>query len=157
MIVTRDFESLILAAHTPNFIELSDIDGNLYVNVTSSYGVSLDLKYIVYNNAINFNAYEVTRLLYDNLENYQDPFDYSADVTYDENSSYHYGNVTFTFTDDSESEIIKTVIVVNAALQVNECVQMGFFLNEPLRAKCNAEVLDDIYAFEYTLNQEMHT
>ncbi len=157
MILIQDFESQIIAAHNPNYIILGEVEDRLTVSIAGSFTEDLEFVYTPSpNGTVVVNILEITKQLYLNLENYQDPFDYTETVLYTESENYHYGKLNMDFTDGDDSVITKELTVVNAALQVNECITMGFYIGKPLQVYCNSAELDDLYNFDYELNMDLH-
>ena len=157
MIIIKDFESKYLAAHSPNFITLGEID--TYIDVTYTSTFANDFTFTVapnLNNEFPVNILEYSKCLYKNLEDYKDPFTYDETVAYGVSDNYHYGEMTITIEDLSGDIITKEIRLINSALQPGECITMDFYIDKPLRLYNNALEVEDVIAFNYELNMDLH-
>lgn len=89
--------------------------------------------YTANDGKVNINIKEITRLVYDNLANYEDPFDYTADKLYTEDDAYHFIKLDIDITDGASSNVqINDIKVINAALDVGECLIIASLIDEVL-------------------------
>lgn len=112
--------------------------------------------YTANDGIIKLNIREITRLVYDNLANYEDPFDYTADQLYTETDEYHFIKIDIDITDGASDNLqVLDLKIVNAALDVGECLLIASLIDEILDEEAGKEgVLLDALAFD--LNHSLH-
>lgn len=156
MIVEQDFESNIIAGHSPNHLVLSEVDGFINVTFSASFlNEDVIFKRIAHNGNVNLKLLAITK----NVNN--NGFDFS-------NAIFSNQTLTVTITDAGSGTYTKELIVLNSALQISEGVIMPWFLNkrlghpklaEPLVNGCNllADIQEpDNIVFNYDLNFNLH-
>ena len=156
--ITHPFESSYLSAHTPNFIIFNEVDTLLTAYFQSEFlKTPLTLKYQPINGYVKVNILEVTKQIYSQIKEYEDPFKYETDVLYSDGDNYHYGILNVSFTDKSENVFNFSLNILNNSLQVNESLNNAFYLNKRLGVYCNATEIQNIpESFSYDLNMDLH-
>lgn len=154
MIVYQPFESTLLGVGD-NYVVLSGVLGYVDCRFTVR-GVETkvyNFRYTAYNGIVDVNIREITRLVYDNLKFYQDPFDYSGDVLYTELDAYHFIKLDILFTDGNLDTIsINDISIINAALDVGECLLLSSLEDEILNEEAGKGSSQSPYEFNYDLN-----
>lgn len=134
---------------------------SVYADVTYTvYGTETriyDFCPIAHNGEIELNIREITKLVYDNLENYQDPFDYTGTQLYTETDGYHYIKIHISATDADNSIVeVLGLSVVNAALDVGECLILPSLEDEILDENAGKGDSQTTVALAYGLNFYLH-
>ncbi len=158
MIVSLDFESTIVAAHTPTYMQLEDAGDYVEVSFNGDFIEPVVFKLVTFDGKVTINIHELTKQIYSKIDSYKDPFDYTETVEYYPEDKYHIGELNLTITDSEDETIERNLTVLNSALQVNECIVSAFYINKRLGNFCQSEVLldDDYIGFNYDLNFDLH-
>ena len=157
MIVSLDFESTILAAHTPSFIQLEEVGEYVEVSFSGDFIEDTTFKYVAFDGNLTINIYEITKQIYSKIESYRDPFDYIETKEYYPEDKYHIGELVVSITGSDGDTITKELTILNNALQVNECIVNAFYIDKRLGYYCQSEMLtEDDYVFNYDLNMDLH-
>lgn len=135
MNIKQNLEDIILFGHTPNFLILENIDTHFdvrYVLKTDSIE-EIDTFIQVFDSEYALDISEATKLVYENVKNYIDPFDYTATKIFTESDNYHYMLMDVICTDRiGSSEQVTDIKIINGSLQINECVKGSDFLDQRL-------------------------
>lgn len=157
MNVSQPLESTLIGVGD-NYIVLENIVDYIDVvfTVRGTVTETFNHRYTAHNGEVALNLREITRLVYDNLENYEDPFDYTADVLYTETDSYHFIKLDVDITDANVDNIqINDINVINAALDVGECLLLTSLLDEVLNDDAGKTVIV-LDSLNYDLNFSLH-
>lgn len=156
MVITSNLESQLIGVGDvfivlDEVVDFADVTYTVRGVITESFEFSP----IANNGRIILNLEEITRLVYDNLENYEDPFLYEGDVTYTETDAYHFIKLDISITDNNQDNIqINDVCVINAALQVSECILLTVFDGTELNSQ-TAKTPSQFYGLNYDLNTDI--
>lgn len=103
MNILQNFKAGVLAAHTPNHLILENCVGKVRIIVSGS-AIEAGFDRYSHNGRLTVDFQEVLKMVYTKHANndYQDPFDYSADELYFFASNYHWASVTVTLTDSED-------------------------------------------------------
>lgn len=105
---------------------------------------------------VEINIREIARLVYDNVQFYQDPFDYTANVLYTETDGYHFIKIDIAIVDGASSTVdINEIRVVNAALDISECLLLPALIGEVLDDNAG-KTTSNFGAFNYDLSLTLH-
>ncbi len=141
-----------------NYIVMENVVDNIDVTYTVR-GVNTEVynfNFTANDGEVDLNLREITRLVYDNVEFYQDPFDYENDVLYTETAGYHYIKLDISITDaNSDNVTINDISVINAALDVGECLLLTALVDNTLNQE-TAKQPTNFIALNYDLNFALH-
>ena len=156
MNIRQGLESSVIGVGD-NYIVLENCVGSVDVNFTVRGGETniYSFRYSPNDGVLDVNLREITRLVYDNLEFYQDPFTYDGDVLYTETDNYHFLKIDFEAQDSSDTVSINDISVVNAALDVGECLILTSLTDKILDQEAAVEPTSFI-ALNYDLNFALH-
>ncbi|TSE05246.1 hypothetical protein [Aquimarina algiphila] len=71
---------------------------------------------------VTVNLLDITKLIYESIDNFTDPFDYTTTTLFKESDGYHYSKLNMTFEDATETPInVNDIAVVNGVFQTKEC------------------------------------
>lgn len=92
MTIIQNLESDYLAAHSPNKIIIEDSEDVLDATVILHGATAKEytIRGYAFHGRVEIDLQDITRLVYGNLKNYVDPFDYTATKLYTEHDNYHY-------------------------------------------------------------------
>lgn len=159
MNIQQNLESNLIGVGD-NYIVLQGVEGYVDVAYTTKgiINETFNFRYTANYGEVNLNLREVTRLVYDNLENYEDPFDYQATKLFTEVDAYHFMILDINIIDGIGDEInVDGTRVINAALDVGECLILTSIIDEVLDDNAgkggNFVVLDGL---NFDLNRTLH-
>ena len=129
-----------------NYIVLENVQ--TYADITYTIkgvtNTTFNICPVASNGVIELNLREITRLVYDNLENYSDPFDYTADKLYTETDGYHFVKLDIVAVDANNDTVsILDLQVINAALDVGECLILTSLVDKELNDDSGKEAQPD--------------
>lgn len=141
-----------------NYLVIENIDTFIDV-VFTVHGVSdeqFEFTYRANAGEAAINLREITRLVYDNVEHYQDPFTYDDDVLYTETDGYHFIKLDIDITDASAENLqVHDIKVINAALDVGECLILTSLQDEVLNEQAG-KTPSNFLEFNYDLALTLH-
>ena len=143
--IKTDLEANIIAAHVPNIIVLENVSNFLDFTWTMvmANNVSATFSFVPdANGEVEINLLEITSIIYQNLANYTDPFDYSATVIYTQADPYHYAVLQLSFEDSTGVLPHGDVAVINGAFQIKECITYPIFIGQELGSENPPRDLD---------------
>jgi|GEM_PF-6495184 len=157
MTIKQPLESSLIGVGD-NYLVLEAVQS--YVDVIYTiHGVvdeTFNFSYVANNGEVNLNLRELTRLVYDNLKNYEDPFDYTEDKLYTELDAYHFIKLDIDITDADDNNIqVNDIKIINAALDVGECLLLASLEDSVLNEEAGKSTSDFI-ALNYDLNFTLH-
>lgn len=156
MIVIHPIENKFISAHTPNHIILGEVDTVANVTYTGTFIDEIKVKLPAIDGKVELILLDITKQIYSQINNYQDPFTYENDVTYGVNNNYHIGGLNIRVEDASGDTFFQELFVLNNSLQVNECITNAFYFDRRLGESCQAVELDLLPdGFNYFINQNM--
>jgi hypothetical protein len=157
MTIKQPLESTLIGVGD-NYIVLDGVQSyvDIVYTVKGVQNETFNFTYVANNGIVNLNIREITRLVYDNVEFYQDPFDYSGDKLYTETDGYHFIKIDIDITDGNDDNLqINDIRVINAALDVGECLILASLEDEVLDETAGKSV-ETLIGLNFDLNYSIH-
>lgn len=158
MNISQGLESNLIGVGD-NYIVLNGVVeyADVTFTVKGALNETFEMCYTANDGEVKMNLREVTRLVYDNLTNYEDPFDYTATKLFTEVDAYHFVILDISITDGNNDTLtINGTRVINAALDVGECLLLTSIIDEVLddnAGKGGTVLLDGL---NFDLNRALH-
>jgi len=155
MIISKDFESTILAAHIPNYIVLSEVEEYIDITYTAPFLQNeVSFRYTSFDGEVVLNIQEISKQIYGQILNYEDSFKYESNTSYGVNGNNHISYLDVGLKDSTGVELNKGVSLINSVLQITEKKTMNDFIDKRLGA-VDIENFNKSDEFNFDLNFDL--